>query len=170
MRDSATDPILFEALCTPPRSLGRQGTLLVCLFMLAGACLTSVLFIVLGAWPVLAFTGLEVLLVMALFLAYRRWSRRSMELVVLTEGRLTIRRADHRGRQEELVLDPYWARAALEERPGGVSALLLRQRHAAFEIGRLLGDEQRRDLAGALDAALRRYREPVFDNPQLRED
>lgn len=169
MPDTAPAPVLFEALCTPPRSLGRQGTLLVCLFMLAGACLTSVLFIVLGAWPVLAFTGGEVLLVMLLFLAYQRWSRRSMELVVLTEGRLTIRRADHRGRREELVLDPYWARVALEERPGGVSALLLRQRKDAVEIGRLLGDDQKRDLAEALAAALRRYREPVFDNPQLRD-
>ena len=67
-------------------------------------------------------------------------------------------------------LDPYWARLRLEERHGRVSLLLLRQRQRDVEIGKLLGEEQKRDLATALEAALRRYREPVFDNPQLRED
>jgi uncharacterized membrane protein len=47
---------------------------------------------------------------------------------------------------------------------------VLRQRGSEVEIGRLLGDEQKRDLAGALEAALRRLREPAFDNPQLREN
>ena len=69
-----------------------------------------------------------------------------------------------------MTLDPYWTRLRLEERPGRVSLLLLRQRQRDVEIGKLLGEEQKRDLAAALEAALRRYREPVFDNPQLRED
>jgi hypothetical protein len=37
------------------------------------------------------------------------------------------------------------------------------------EIGQLLGEDDKRDLAAALDAALTRYRNPVFDNPQLRD-
>ena len=38
-----------------------------------------------------------------------------------------------------------------------------------MEVGGLLGDAERRELAATLSEALRRYREPVFDNPQLRE-
>ncbi len=164
-----SEPVLFEALCTPPRGLGRKGLLILGTGMLLGAVAIGLLFLLLGAWPVLGFMGLEVAAVFALLAVQRRWSRRAMELVVLSEGRLTISRTDARGRRREVVMDPYWARLRLEERPGRVSALRLHQRQRAVEIGTMLGEEQKRDLAEALGAALRRYREPVFDNPQLLE-
>ena len=163
------EPVLFEAICTPSRSLGPRGMRLVAAALLGGSAVTGGLFLALGAWPVLGFTGLEAVLVLGLMGLHRRWSRRSMEMLVLTGDRLTIRRTDGRGRREEVSIDPYWARLRLEERPGRVSLLVLRQRGRAIEIGRLLGDEQKRDLAGALGDALRRWREPVFDNPQLRD-
>ena len=163
------EPVLFEAICTPSRSLGRRGMRLVAAALLGGSAVTGGLFLALGAWPVLGFTGLEATLVLGLMGLHRRWSRRSMEVLVLTGDRLTIRRTDGRGRREEFSIDPYWARLRLEERPGRVSLLVLRQRGRAIEIGRLLGDEQKRDLAGALGDALRRWREPVFDNPQLQD-
>ncbi len=130
---------------------------------------TGGMFLALGAWPILGFTGMEALLVLGLMTMHRRWSARAMEVLILTGERLTIQRTDGRGRREEIAVDPYWARLRLEERPGRVSLLVLRQRGSEVEIGRLLGDEQKRDLAGALEQALRRLREPVFDNPQLRE-
>ncbi|MBK1659917.1 DUF2244 domain-containing protein [Paracraurococcus ruber] len=163
-----TDPILFEAICTPARSLGRRGMWLVAGAVLAASLLIGTVFALFGAWPVLGFTGLEAALVLGLMALHRRWSARSAEALLLTEGRLLIRRTDAKGRQEEVALDPYWARLRLEERPGRVSRLVLQQRQREVEVGRLLGEEQKRDLAGALQAALRRYREPAFDNPQLR--
>ncbi|WP_187830188.1 DUF2244 domain-containing protein [Siccirubricoccus phaeus] len=165
---SRTDPVLFEAICTPARSLGRRGMLAVCLALGAASALTSGLFLWLGAWPILGFSGGEAMLVLGLLALHRRWSARAMEVLVLTEGALTISRTDASGRREELVLDPYWTRLRLEERPGRVSLLVLRRRGQAIEIGRLLGEAQKRDLAEALEGALRRWREPVFDNPQLR--
>lgn len=162
-------PILFEAICTPARSLGRRGTWLVAGAVLAASLGTGVVFSFVGAWPVLGFTGLEAALVLGLMLLHRRWAERSAELLLLTEGRLLIRRTDARGRREELSLDPNWARLRLEERPGRVSLLVLQQRQRQVEIGRLLGEAQKRGLAEALGDALRRYREPVFDNPQLRD-
>ena len=48
--------------------------------------------------------------------------------------------------------------------------LLLATRGVQEEVGRALGEEEKRDLARALRAALHRSRNPVFDNPQLRED
>lgn len=162
------DAVLFEAICTPPNALGLRGLWLVAGLFAAGSLVTGGLFLVLGAWPVLGFCGAEAVLVLALLALYRRRARRAMESVVLTETRLTVRRHDARGRREELALDPYWARLRLEERPGRVSALLLVQRARVVEVGAMLGEDEKRDLAGALGAALRRYREPVFDNAQLR--
>jgi len=92
-----------------------------------------------------------------------------LEVLVLTEHGLTIRRTDHQGRREAIELDPYWARLRLDEVPGRVSRLVLQQRDRQVEIAAMLGEEQKRDLAEALGAALQRWREPVFDNPQLRD-
>jgi uncharacterized membrane protein len=162
------DPVLFEAICTPPRSLGRRGGTVLALLVLAGSAGVGALCLAMGAWPVLGFVGVELALVLGLMALHRRWSRRAMEEVVLTGGRLLVRRTDAGGRRREHSLDAYWTRLSLEERPGAVSTLLLRQRGLSLEIGALLGEEQKRDLAEALGAALRRYRDPVFDNPQLR--
>jgi uncharacterized membrane protein len=163
------EPILFEAICTPSRSLGPRGMRILAAALLSASAGIGGLFLALGAWPILGFTGLEAVLVLGLTALHRRWSQRSMEVLILTGDRLTIRRTDGRGRREEVSIDPYWARLQLEERPGQVSLLVLRQRDRAIEIGKLLGDEQKRDLAGALGDALRRWRDPVFDNPQLRD-
>jgi uncharacterized membrane protein len=162
-------PVLFEAVCTPPRSLDARGMRIVAGLVLGASAMIGLLFLALGAWPIIGFTGLEAALVLGLMVLHRRWSLRSVEILVLTEDRLTIRRTDFQGRREEVQVDPYWARLRLEERPGRVALLVLRQRGQAIEIGKLLGDEQKRDLAGALDEALRRWRDPVFDNPQLQE-
>ena len=138
--------------------------------VLAGSSGVGALCLVLGAWPVLGFVGIELGLLLGLMAAHQRWSRRAAETVLLAGGRLVVRRTGGRDGRQEWVLDAYWTRLALEERPGGVSVLLLRGRGGAvLEIGGLLGEEQKRDLAEALRAALRRYREPVFDNPQLWE-
>lgn len=163
------ESVLFEAICTPSRSLGPQGMRILCAALLAGAALTGGLFLALGAWPILGFTGLEAAIVLGLLVAHRRGSERAMEVLILTGNRLTIHRTDTKGRREEVSLNPYWARLRLEERPGRVSLLVLCQRNQQVEIGKLLGDEQKRDLAAALEAALRQWREPAFDNPQLRD-
>jgi uncharacterized membrane protein len=45
---------------------------------------------------------------------------------------------------------------------------MIGQRGQESEIGLYLNEDEKRDLARALTAALGRYREPRFDNPQLR--
>ncbi|MDB5414286.1 MAG: hypothetical protein JWR10_2621, partial [Rubritepida sp.] len=87
----------------------------------------------------------------------------SVETVTLMEGRLTIRRREGR-RREEASYDPFWAKVYWEG-----PKLLIGHRRSSIEIGRFLAPEEREDLAQSLGAVLRRYREPVFDNPQLRE-
>ncbi|MDO9503161.1 DUF2244 domain-containing protein [Falsiroseomonas sp.] len=165
---SATaEPILFEAVSTPSQSLSARGMQLLCLLSAAGAAVPGVLFLVLGAWPVLGFLGVEVTLVLGLVALHRRWSARAREVVRLTETQLHVVTANGRGGVREAVLQPYWTRVALEEVAGGVARLSLVQRGRRVEVGCFLSDAEKRDLGEALGAALRRYREPVFDNPQL---
>jgi len=79
-------------------------------------------------------------------------------------------RTDPEGQKRELNLQPAWLHMSLEERPGRVPALMLTARHIRVEIAHSLGEDEKRDLAGALSEALHRWRNPRFDNPQLRED
>lgn len=169
MQHPSAEPVLFEATTTPPPGLSPRGLRILAGGVVLASIVVGSLFAWLGAWPILGFTGAEAALVLGLLALHRRWSGRTSETLTLAGGVLTIRRTDWRGRRDTLSLDPYWTRLRLEERPGRVSALLLRHHRATVEIGASLGDEQKRDLAEALDDALRRYRSPVFDNPQLRE-
>ena len=49
-----------------------------------------------------------------------------------------------------------------------VPALWLQSRGRRMEVAAELGEAEKRQLADALRAALHRWRNPVFDNPQLR--
>lgn len=160
----AGSPTLFEARSTPLQSLGPTGFRVVAGILLGGFGFTGAVFTALGAWPVLAFAGVETGLAIGLLALYRHHAGRSAELVVLTEGRVQVRRREG-GRREEASFDPFWARLSWEEE----RRLFLGQRGRRIEIGRFLPPEDKLALERSLDAALRRYREPVFDNPQLRE-
>ena len=164
MVDSA-DPLLFEATSRPQQSLGSAGMKVAALVLTLGFGLSSVLFLILGAWPVLGFAGAELLLVLGLFAMHRVRARRCVERVSLDAAALRIRRIDGAGRAYEAVLDPYWARVRLEE---GDGRLMVGHRRAQTEIGLFLNPAEKRDLAQALSRALTRVREPRFDNPQLR--
>lgn len=155
------DPALFEARSGPPHNLDRRGFRLVAGLMLLGFTFTGTVFTLMGAWPVLVFAGVETGLAIGLLLLYRLHAQRSGEFVILTEGRLLVRRREG-GRVMEAAFDPYWARLDRDE-----GKLFLRHRERRVEIGRFLSPDERDSLEGALLAALRRYREPVFDNPQL---
>ena len=158
---------LFEAVITPPRGFGFAGLRAAALLLGLPAVGVTVLFVILGAWPVMGFLGAELGLVLGLLALHTRRGARRREIVALTAEGLTVTRVDGRARRA-VVLDPYWSRVALRERAGAACALWLTGRGQAVEIGQDLGDAERRALAEALGEALRRYREPRFDNPQLR--
>lgn len=162
------EPVLFQAICTPPRSLGARGLRAFALLLGAFAGVTATMSLVIGAWPILPFLGLEVGFAVALVALHTRAAARMMETVVLTPGRLTITRIDARGRREEVVLDPYWARAVYRPNPAHAGVLHLESRGRRAEIGRHLVAEEKASLRDALAAALAGARRPDFDNPQLR--
>ncbi len=121
-----------------------------------------------GAWPVIGFTGLEALLAVWLMNRHARATGASERLLLSEEG-LRVVRTDGRGRHWERRLQGAWLRASLHERPGRTPALLLHDRRARIEVGAELGEAEKRDLAAALREALHRQRHPLFDNPQLRD-
>lgn len=166
MLDAAEVP-LFEAVIVPHRSLSRRGLNL----LLAAICIlctaNAAAFVAIGAWPVAGFTGIEMLLAAFLF-RLNALAAKGSELVLLTPSGMRVIRVTPQKRRSEVVLPPNWLAVDLRERPGRVPGLFLVCHGREEEIGRALGDEEKRDLARALTGALHAWRHPVFDNPQLQ--
>jgi len=162
------DAPLFEALTVPHQSGTPAGLRAIAALVLTASAGLTALFWSLGAWPVAGFMGGEVVLVIGMLRAHRRWSSRIAERITLAGGRLRVDRTDRKGRRRAVEFDAYWTRVALTPRPGRVSELRLAARGRSTEIGHFLHEPEKTSLAEALGDALRNYRSPVFDNPQTR--
>src|SRR5229473_6470229 len=102
-------PELFSALLTPHRSLNRAGFLVLMGFLSAVSFVAGLAFLLMGAWPVLGFFGLDIL---AIYWAFRINFRRAKasEEILVTPSELRLRRISHRGHVVEFVLNPLWVR------------------------------------------------------------
>ena len=171
MADPAAAPVfaapVFEAVIVPHRSLSARALWVLVGVLCALSAGVSALMLWLGAWPAVGFCGAEIALAVALLRRHARGNR-ACELLLLSDEGLRIVRTDVRGRRVERALSPTWLRVMLEERPGRVPVLWLQSRGRRMEVAAELGETEKRQLADALRAALHRWRNPVFDNPQLR--
>lgn len=147
----------FDAVLHPNRSLGRTGfVILMCAFG-GVSFVAGMVFLLLGAWPVVGFFGLDVLLIYLAFrLNYR--SGRLTEQVRLTDRALTVRRVLPSGRARDWSFEPYWVRISMDDPPEHASQLLLTSHGRTLTIGAFLSPEERVDVARALAEALRRQR------------
>ena len=164
------DPdVSFEAVIVPHRSLGGHGFRWIAAFLAGLSLLVVVGFVLAGAWPVMGFSGVEIGL--ALWLIRRHaFGPSGSEMLILTGQGLRVIQTDRRGRRHERSLPASWLRLDLIDRPGRVPALYATGGRMRVEIATALGEDEKRALAVSLGAALHRLQNPVFDNPQLRED
>src|ERR1044071_4427777 len=91
------EPTLFSAIITPHRSLNGTGFLIVMLLVSGFSFLAGMVFFLLGAWPVVGFLGLDVLMVYWAFRANYR-AAAAFEEVTVTPSELRVRRVSHRGK------------------------------------------------------------------------
>jgi uncharacterized membrane protein len=159
---------VFEALIVPHRSLTRKGVLSVGAAFLILSVLVAVRFWLLGAWPVVAFSLIEVPLIVLLLSLNLRHAR-ARELIMLDGQALTVVRTDPAGRRQQVSLPSAWLRVDLEAGRGVPHVMLSSHGHGC-EVGGFLHEAEKRSLFAALSDALHRVRNPRFDNPQLRDD
>jgi uncharacterized membrane protein len=153
-------PEPFRAVLTAHRSLPRTGFLVVMGLLCVINFVVGVGFFILGAWPVLIFCGLDVLIIYIAFkLNYR--SGRRFETVELTPELLTVTRIEPSGRRASYEFNPYWVRVDLTEHHDGRTELVLAHHEQHLSFGRFMNDDERRDFAIALRAALVRARGTV---------
>jgi len=154
--DHATlrEPTLFAALITPHRSLGRPGFIAVMLAIGGISFATGVMFVIMGAWPVIGFLGLDVLLVYWAFRANYR-AAAAFEEVTVTASELKVRKVSHRGEVSEWTLNPLWVRLDREEHEDyGLTKLFLVSRGRRLPIASYLSPQEKEGFAAELAAAL----------------
>jgi uncharacterized membrane protein len=157
MDTSAPSPI-FQAELKPHRSLGRRGFFLLILGVALVNFAAGLAFWIAGAWPVMGFCGLEVLL---LWLAFRfsYAQARAREYVILDRSSLTIRRISARGQQQQWQLQPYWVRVECDDEPDS-HRVMLWSHGKGLSVGSFLSPGERLELAESLREALWRWRQP----------
>lgn len=161
---AAMQPV-FDATITPHRSLGRDGFRLVMTLVCLTSIVASIPFMVLGAWPVAGFFGLDFL---ALFIAFRVNfnAARAFERIIVTPLEVLLRKVSHHGREKIWRSNPIWTRLEREDDEDyGLLALSLVSRGRRTVVASALSPQEREGFAEALGSALARARRgPDFES------
>ena len=165
--DTATPPsstrhvpetVVFSAVLRPHRSLSPRGFGLLMAAIALCSFFVGIAFWMMGAWPVVGFCGLDILLIQWAFrLNYR--DARASEEVHLTRERLSVTQISPQGIARETGFNPYWARLEVERQPEiGVTALRIASHGARLAIGAFLPPVERESFAAAFSEALAKVR------------
>ena len=149
--------VLLDTVLLPHRSLGPTGFRLL-MGTVAASCLTiGIVFASLGAWPVFAFLGLDVLLVYMAF----RWSYRSArerEWIRLDTEALQIVQTRADGRARSWTFQPHWLRIDFDDTGDCADQLRLSSHGRSLVIGAFLAPEERAKCAELLRDGIQRWR------------
>lgn len=159
---------LLDAELTPNRSLHNVGFLVLMATLVVMSFSAGLVFLLMGAWPVMGFFGLDVLLVWLAFrLSYRQGRLR--ERVRVTADAVTVMRQQPTGHVQHWTLSPIWARVAIEDPVEHESLVRLTSHGKTLVLGAFLSPDERGAFAKALKAALsaaRDVRFPGAEEPQ----
>ena len=152
--DPHSEPTIFSAIITPHRSLSGRGFLLVMALVGGLSFAGGMFFFLMGAWPVIGFLGLDVLLVYWAFRANYR-AAAAYEEVTVTPSELRLRRVSHRGEVAEWSLNPIWTQLARETHDEyGLLRLFLVSRGRRLPVAGFLSPNEKESFAKALASAI----------------
>ena len=148
------DAPIFSATLTPYRSLPPAGFGALMVFVGVTCFGAGLLFWSIGAWPIMGFMGLDVLVVwLAFTLNYR--AARAYEEIVVSRSELLIRKVSPRGRAREIRFNPSWVRLDVRRlEDEGVTRIDVLSRNERVPVAAFLNPDDRTSFATAFGAAL----------------
>jgi uncharacterized membrane protein len=161
MTETPVPAVHFATSLVPHRSLSPEGFRWLIRGAVAANLLIGLPMLLLGAWPVLGFMGLDVWLLWFLFKRSYLDARRS-ETLLLTDRELIVDRVAPDGEREQHRLDAYWLRIELVGKES--DRLVLVSRGNRVVIGRFLAPAERQRVASELKAALAAMRSPRYQH------
>lgn len=152
--DAAAERPVFDARITPHRSLDKKGFRLVMTLVCLASIVSSIPFMILGAWPVAGFVGLDVL---ALFIAFRVnfAEKRGFEQVVVTPLEVLLRKVSPKGQEASWRFNPLWTRLeSHHDEDFGLLHLSVVSRGQTVPVAAALSPDERASFALAFSGAL----------------
>jgi uncharacterized membrane protein len=160
---SETQPL--DIVLRPHRSLSPTGFWIIMSILAAWSFAGGIVFLLVGAWPVIGFVGIDVALVWWAFKA-SYGDQRAHERLRLVDGTLIVDRVDKRGAVESTSFPAYWLRVGLEAPAGRQKQVVLTSHGRRQVIGAFLSPDERADLVRYLEECLTRARAtPLPESP-----
>ena len=157
---SEGERLYLDAEIRPNRSLPNPGFYALMAAVAVISFSAGVAFMMAGAWPVLGFFGLDVLLVWLAFkLSYRDGRRR--EIIQITAGEIRVFRHSPFGHQTAFRLPSAWTQVEIAGEGEPDVQARLRAMGKTLIIGSLLSPRERESLAEAVREALFKARRGV---------
>ncbi|HTV32443.1 MAG TPA: DUF2244 domain-containing protein [Methylocella sp.] len=148
------EPPLFSARLQPYRSLNRRGFALLMVIFSSASLISTLPFAILGAWPVLGFMGIDVVIFYFAFRASFQAAKAYEDLEV-TFFELKLAKVSASGERAEFLFNPCFVRLEQDQDEKlGTPRLTLVSRGKAVEIAAFLGPADKADLATDLSQAL----------------
>lgn len=146
-------PGTVEIRMRAPRSPIPEGGRQALIIAGAAAALFSLRFLLLGAWPVLVFSVLDIgALAIALHIFNK--SKVPEERLRIHDGEVELIRSDERGRHTRVALPVFWTRLEMQEPSDIRCSLWLVSRQRRYPIALCISDHERRKVAPRIRAAL----------------
>ncbi|MDO8534207.1 MAG: DUF2244 domain-containing protein [Xanthobacteraceae bacterium] len=148
------EPTLFAAKLAPHRSLAPAGFIALMAVLGGVSFMAGIAFLMMGAWPVFGFFGLDVALVWWAFRANYR-AARAFEEISMTPNLLLVRQVSARGKAREASFNPRWVRLeTTRDDISGVTRVALVSHGVSLVIGAFLPPLYKEEIANSLAAAL----------------
>lgn len=147
----------FRAVLRPYRSLSAVGFIVLMVFVSLVSFAAGIMFLLLGAWPVFGFFGLDVLLI---YLAFRRnyQDAGECEIIEIADHKLTLKQIDKHGGTRIAEFNPAWVRLDVTNTRDGDVTLCLVSHGKSHRVGHCLNGLERRAFAEALGLELMLHR------------
>ncbi len=146
----------YSLLLRPHRSLSARAFLILMSFMCAASFAIGLFFVSMGAWPILGFFGLDVLLI---YIAFKQnfKSGKCCEVIEIKDGKLILSQINTRGVKRQNLMDSYWSKVQFKD-----EKLAIHCRGTSYVFGSFLVPDEKEAVFLNLQEALRRSQNLTF--------
>ena len=146
--------VYMDAQLRPNRSLSVNGFKIVMLSMAGMSFFTGLAFLSIGAWPVVGFFGLDVLLIYLAFKVNFKSGERERETVRVTAQEIAISKTCYRGQTGWWHVSPSFARVQVDQLNEYEAIVRLTAGGTSVPLATCLSSPERLAFATALQSAL----------------
>ena len=147
---------LYEITLYPYRSMNKLGFFILMFTLALISFVAGIMFILIGAWPVFGFFGLDVLLIYIFFKLNFR-SGKKKEVIILDKKNLIIKFYNPKKIEKIYKLDPNWLKINLIKLKNSTSKLQISSKNKSVIVGSFLRYQEKNDIICSLQKALKKY-------------